>query len=91
MPSIDIHHAHSKTPAQARKALEDVAKKLAERFDMQYDWDGDTLNFMRSGVDGKIKLAPKKLHVTAQLGFMLSFLKDSIESEIQRVLREKFD
>ena len=91
MPSIDIHHEHSKTPAQARKALEDVARKLAERFDMQYDWDGDTLNFMRSGVDGKIKLSPNKLHVTAQLGFMLSFLKDSIESEIQRVLREKFD
>ena len=91
MPSIDIKHAHSKTPKQARKALEDVAKKLAERFDMEYVWDGDTLNFMRSGVDGKIKLSPNALHVTAQLGFMLSFLKDSIESEIQRVLREKFD
>ena len=90
MPSIDIHHQHSKTPAQARKALEEVARKLAERFDMQYDWDGDTLNFMRSGVDGKIKLAPKKLHVTAQLGFLLSALKGPIESEIKRVLGEKF-
>ena len=30
MPSIDIHHQHSKTPAQARKALEEVARKLAE-------------------------------------------------------------
>ncbi len=91
MPSIDIHHSHSKTPAQARKAVESVAKKLAERFDVQYDWDGDTLNFVRSGVDGKISLTPKKLHVTAQLGFMLSMLKDPIESEIKRVLSEKFD
>ncbi len=91
MPSIDIHHSHSKTPAQARKAIESVAKKLAERFDVKYDWDGDTLNFVRSGVDGKIKLSPKKLHVTAQLGFMLSMLKDPIESEIRRVLSEKFD
>ena len=90
MPSIDIQHQHSKTPAQARKALEDVARKLAERFDMQYEWDGDTLNFMRSGVDGKIKLTPKKLHVTAQLGFLLSALKGPIESEIKRVLGEKF-
>ncbi|MEP6907878.1 MAG: polyhydroxyalkanoic acid system family protein [Pseudoxanthomonas sp.] len=91
MPSIDIHHAHSKTPAEARKAIESVARKLAERFDVKYDWDGDTLNFVRSGVDGKIKLSPKKLHVTAQLGFMLSMLKDPIESEIKRVLGEKFD
>lgn len=91
MASIDIKHPHSKTPAQARKAIESVAKKLAERFDMKYEWDGDTLNFMRSGVDGKIKLTPKTLHVTAQLGFMLSMLKDPIESEIRRVLGEKFD
>ena len=91
MPSIDIRHSHSKTPAQARKAIEAVAKKLAERFDIQYEWDGDTLNFMRSGVDGKIELSPKQLHVTAQLGFMLSMLKGSIESEIKRVLSEKFD
>ncbi len=91
MPSIDIHHAHSKTPAQARKAIESVARKLAERFDVKYEWDGDTLNFVRSGVDGKIKLSPNQLHVTAQLGFMLSILKDPIESEIKRVLSEKFD
>lgn len=91
MPSIDIHHDHSKTPTQARKAVEEMAKKLAERFDMQFDWDGDTLNFARSGVDGKIKLAPKQLHVTAQLGFLLSALRGPIESEIKRVLSEKFD
>lgn len=91
MPSIDIRHPHTKTPAQARKAIDGVAKKLAERFDIQHEWDGDTLNFKRSGVDGKIKLAAKSLHVTAQLGFMLSMLKDPIESEIRRVLSEKFD
>jgi putative polyhydroxyalkanoate system protein len=58
---------------------------------MQHQWDGDTLTFNRSGVDGKIKLSPKKLHVTAKLGFLVSMLKDSIESEIRRVLDEKFD
>ncbi len=91
MPSIDIQHTHTKTPAQARKALESVARKLAERFDMQFGWDGDTLNFMRSGVDGKINMSPNQLHVTAQLGFLLSALKGPIESEIKRVLSEKFD
>lgn len=90
MPSIDIRHAHSMPAAKARKAVEDVAKKLAERFDVEYGWDGDTLNFSRSGVDGAIALAPKQLHVTAQLGFLLSALKGPIESEIKRVLAERF-
>ena len=90
MASIDIQHPHSKTPAQARKAVESMAKKLAERFDMDYGWDGDTLNFSRSGVDGKIALLADKLRVTANLGFLLSAMKGPIESEIRRVLRERF-
>lgn len=91
MASIDIHHPHSKTPAQARKAIEGVAKKLAERFDMDYGWDGDTLNFSRSGVDGKIAMLKDTLRVTANLGFLLSAMKGPIEAEIRRVLSEKFD
>lgn len=90
MPAIDIRHSHSLPLAKARKAVDDVAKKLSERFDMEYGWDGDTLAFSRSGVDGKIALSPKQLHVTAQLGFLLSALKGPIEAEIRRVLAERF-
>jgi putative polyhydroxyalkanoate system protein len=88
--SIDIRHSHSLTHAKARKAVEEVAEKLAERFDFDYAWDGDTLNFNRSGVDGKIALAPKSLHVTAKLGFLVSAFKGPIENEIRRVLDERF-
>lgn len=90
MPGIDIRHPHSMPLPKARKAVEEVARKLAERFDIEYGWDGDTLNFARSGVDGKIALDPKQLRVTAQLGFLLSALKGPIESEIRRVLDERF-
>ncbi len=90
MSSIDIRHPHGKTPKQARKAVEEVARKLAERFDVEYEWEGDTLNFARSGVDGHIQLLSQELRVTAQLGFLLSALKGPIESEIRRVLAERF-
>ena len=90
MPSIDIRHAHSLPHAKARKAVQEVAEKLAERFGIDYDGDGDTLNFMRGGVDGKIDLAPKSLHVTANLGFLMSAFKGPIEAEIKRVLDERF-
>lgn len=90
MAGIDIRHAHSLPMGKARKAVEQVARKLAERFDVEYEWDGDTLNFARSGVDGKIALKPEQLRVTASLGFLLSALKGPIEAEIRRVLDEKF-
>lgn len=91
MADIDIHHPHSMPMPKARKAIEDVARKLDERFGMACTWDGDCLNFERSGVDGRIELAPEELHVTAKLGFLLSAMQGPIESEIRRVLAEKFD
>ncbi len=90
MSGIDIRHSHSLPHAKARKAVEEVAKKLAERFDVECTWEGDDLHFSRSGVDGKIALKPKELHVTAKLGFLVSAFKGPIENEIQRVLDERF-
>ena len=90
MSNIDIRHAHSLPPEQARQAVQDVAEKLADRFGMITGWSGDTLNFSRSGVDGHINLAPSELHVTAKLGFLLSAMKGPIEAEIRRVLGERF-
>lgn len=90
MAGIDIRHNHSMPTAKARKAVEDVAQKLAERFDFEYGWDGDDMNFSRAGVDGRIALTPKQLHVTAKLGFLLSAMQGTVEKEIRRVLDEKF-
>lgn len=90
MPDIDIRHRHDLPLPKARKAVDDVAKKLADRFGIDYGWDGNTLDFSRSGVDGKIALTAKQVHVTAKLGFLLGAMKGPIESEIRRVLDERF-
>ena len=90
MSRIDIRHPHSLPKAKARKAIEEVAKKLAERFQMDWDWNGDVLNFSRSGVDGHIALGADDLHVSAKLGFLTAMFKEPIEAEIKRVLKERF-
>ena len=91
MSDIDIRHRHSLPMPKARKAVEDIAKKLASKFDMNYGWEGDNLYFNRSGVDGHIHLGDSQIRVTAQLGFLLSALKGTVEQEIRRVLAERFD
>lgn len=89
MSTIDIRHAHSLPAENARKAIEEVAAKLSERFGLQSSWVGDVLNFSGSGVDGAIALQSGQVQVTAKLGFLLSAMKSMVESEIQRVLQEK--
>lgn len=90
MSGIDIRHTHTLKPAEARKAVEELAAKLADRFEMDYGWEGDRLLFNRSGVDGFIALGAKDLHISAKLGFLLSAFRGPIEQEIRRVLDERF-
>ncbi|MBB1472068.1 MULTISPECIES: polyhydroxyalkanoic acid system family protein [unclassified Luteimonas] len=90
MSGIDIRHAHSLPPAEARDAVQQVADKLADRFGAECVWEGDTLHFSRSGIDGHIALLPSELHLSAKLGFLMSAMRGTIESEIRRVLDERF-
>jgi len=89
MSNIDVRHAHALPHDQARQAIEQVAGKLSERFGLQSNWRGDVLDFNGSGVDGAIALEQGAVRVTAKLGFLLSAMKGMVESEIQRVLKEK--
>lgn len=90
MHSIDIKRTHTLEIKKAKKAVQKVADHIAKKFDVECHWDGDTLNFQRSGVDGHIKVNPKSVHVIADLGFFLSALKSPIENEIKRYLDEQF-
>jgi putative polyhydroxyalkanoate system protein len=90
MASIDIQHPHTLAPPRARQAVQEIADKLADRFGAECRWNGDILDFTRSGIDGRIALLPGQVHVTAQLGFLLGAMKGPIEAEIRRVLDERF-
>ena len=90
MASIDNQHPHTLAPPRARQAVQEIADKLADRFGAECRWDGDILDFTRSGIDGRIALLPGQVHVTAQLGFLLGAMKGPIEAEIRRVLDERF-
>ena len=90
MSHIDIRRSHSRPLKEARAAIERVAGHLAEKFDVEYDWEGNTLAFSRGGVDGHIAVSSRDVHVVAQLGFLLSALKGPIEREIHQYLDREF-
>jgi len=90
MPSIDIRRKHSKPMKDARKAVESVAEKIAERFDVEYAWSGNVLNFERSGVSGRIELVKGEVSVIANLNFLLLALRGPIEREIHAQIDKHF-
>ena len=79
MPNIDIQRTHSRPLAEARQAVQRVADHIAERFDVRCHWQGNTLHFERTGVDGHIEVSAKQVHVNARLGFLLMAIQGSVE------------
>jgi putative polyhydroxyalkanoate system protein len=90
MPSIQIVRKHHKTIAQARAAVDKVARSLAEKFDVEHEWRGNTLAFTRMGVSGRIALTKGAVEVLADLSFLLGAIKPAIEREIEKYLEREF-
>ncbi len=90
MSTIDIRARHQMDREAAQQAAEDLSRDLAEKFDIDYGWDGDTIHFERPGVQGQIDVTGEVIHVQAHLGFMLALLKAPIENAVTRYLRDHF-
>jgi putative polyhydroxyalkanoate system protein len=86
MPSIHITRKHGKSLADARTAIDKVAKSIAKKFSVEYGWDGNTLNFERAGVSGHIALSKGLVKVSVEISFLLLAIKSAIETEIEKHL-----
>ncbi|MDT8438185.1 MAG: polyhydroxyalkanoic acid system family protein [Wenzhouxiangellaceae bacterium] len=90
MSEIDIRKPHAFDLEGAQEIADQLAQDLADKFDVRYGWDGDTIVFERTGCHGEIDVDAKCVHVRARLGFFLSYLKPAVEREIHRYLDQHF-
>lgn len=90
MSQIDVCAHHSMSRQDAQSAADELARDLADKFDIDYGWTGDHIHFERSGVNGQITVREEEIRIKAQLGLLLMFLKPRIEEEITRYLANHF-
>jgi putative polyhydroxyalkanoate system protein len=82
MATISIARKHTLSHKKAKAVAEKIAKDLNKRFDLDYEWEGDHVNFARPGVTGRMLVGKDKLQLDVQLGLLLTMLKPVIEKEI---------
>jgi putative polyhydroxyalkanoate system protein len=90
MATLSITKAHKLSHAKAKAAAEKVAADLSERFQLEYAWNGDTIAFERSGLNGELHVGPKEVRLDARLGFLLSAFKPAIEQAVQSEFGKHF-
>ena len=87
MPDIRIHREHSLGLAKARKIAWAWAEEVERKFDMEctvIEGDtSDTVEFTRSGCNGRLIVAPDHFDLDAKLGFLLGAFSKTIQTEIE--------
>lgn len=86
MATIDIRREHGLGLEAAREATEKVARRLEEKVQVRWHWDGDVLRLDRSGAKGTIAVTGADVHVQIELGMMLRPMKGSVEQKVQEYL-----
>lgn len=89
MAKIDIERAHQLGTSAARAVVERIAADMQQRFGVTNQWQGDVLQFSGSGVNGAISVSADNVHVTAQLGMLLSAFRGKIEQDIREKLEQQ--
>ena len=90
MADINIVQEHHLTPKKAREAAQKVADKLAEDYDLEFEWEGDVLHFERSGVQGSLTLEKKQVEMFIRLGFLMSAFAPTIEAKVAENMKKVF-
>ncbi len=90
MADIHITRSHAMPLKKAREAADRFADQLAEKFDLESQWHGDTLHFSRAGVNGSLTLGRGSVEIRAKLGLLLSAFKSSFEGHIKDNLERVF-
>lgn len=88
MSDIKYVRQHSLTLKQAKAIAQKTADDLAEEYDLESEWDGNTLHFHRSGVEGQMAVTTEQIALDVKLGFLLKPFKAKFEQHIERHLDE---
>lgn len=91
MATIDITRNHSLSLDDAKKKAEDLAKGIADKFGIQWKWDGNTIRFdatsgAAKGTKGEVSVSDKNVRVAIDLPFMLRVMKGTIEDKVNEKL-----
>ena len=91
MATIDITREHKLPLDDAKKKAEELAKGMADRFGIEWKWDGNTIRFdtpsgKAKGTKGEVAVNDKSVRVSIDLPFMLRVLKGTIEDKVKEKL-----
>jgi putative polyhydroxyalkanoate system protein len=89
MSEINLTKQHKLGLKKAKAKVSKLADQLAQEYDLESEWDGDSLIFQRAGVSGQLDVSKDEVQLTMKLGFLMAAFKPKIEASLKANL-DKF-
>lgn len=86
MATIELSDPHTLPIDDAKKKAEDLARGMAEKLGLEWEWAGDAIDFhaasgMAKGVKAEFAVSEKEVKVSVDLPMMLRMMKGTIEDK----------
>lgn len=91
MPTIVMSRKHTLPHKKAKEAAQKVAEDLNARFDLDYTWHGDRIDFHRPGLTGELHVLKHEVRLHCKLGLLLGAIKPAIEHEMHKEFDRRFN
>lgn len=89
MSEINLTKQHKLGLKKAKAKVNKLADQLAQDYDLESEWEGDSLVFQRAGVSGQLDVSKDEVQLTMKLGFLMAAFKSKIEAQLKANL-DKF-
>jgi putative polyhydroxyalkanoate system protein len=88
MADIRIARPHGLPLSRAKAAAQAATDDLVRDYAITCHWEGNTLHFRRSGVQGRIEVNASQIALEIRLGLLLKGFKSAIEQSVAKRLDE---
>lgn len=86
MAKITVERPHSLGKAKAREKAELLVEKLADKYGIEHEWNGDSVKLEGKGAKGAVDVEDALVRVNLELNFFLSAMSGQIQAEVERQL-----
>ena len=90
MADLSMKREHDLTAEEARKQIEKLADKLADRLGGSWDWDGDTAICESRGAKARVSYDDANVWLDLTLPMMLKPLRRTIQAKVEEILDRDF-
>ena len=86
MARFTVERPHSLGKEKAREKAELLVEKLAEKYGIKHEWDGDRVKLEGKGAKGAVDVEDALVRINLELNFFLSAMSGQIQTEVERQL-----